>query len=80
MKTKAEVDAELDRLERIIPELIAQYEPGEVLEAFAGEAEQLTELPPIGHEAYIRDRISCMLASAGLIPGETEGEPCGKDD
>lgn len=75
MKTKAEIDAELDRLERRIPELIRDYPPEEVLEAFAAEAESLREQP--GEFAtYVAGRIDCMLASAGLIPGDNEGQAC----
>lgn len=76
MKTKADVDAELARLETLLPSLIAELPPEDVLGAFANEAEMLTELPPAGHEAYIRDRITCMLGSAGLIPSDNQDEPC----
>lgn len=77
MKTKADIDAELARLETLLPSLIAELPAGEVLQAFAAEAERLTGTPPAEHEAYINHRINCMLASSGLVPGETEGEPCG---
>jgi hypothetical protein len=80
MKTKAEVDAELDRLEKRIPELIAECEPDWLLEAFASESECLRESAPSEHAEYVRGRLDCMLASVGLIPGETEGEPCGSLD
>ena len=76
MKTRAEIDAELDRLERRLPELVQECPPDEVLEAFAAEAEPLTEQAPAEHHAHITGRINCLLASAGLISGETEGEPC----
>lgn len=72
---KPETEAELRRLEAMIPKLVAELPADEVLEAFAAEAETLTE--QAGDEApQIQGRIDCMLASAGLIPGENEGEPC----
>ena len=80
MKTKAEIDAELTRLETLLPGLIAELEADEVLEAFAAEAETLTREAPEEQQAYVTWRINCLLASAGLVPGETEGEPCPKGD
>ena len=72
---KPETEAELRRLEALIPKLVAELPADEVLEAFAAEAETLTE--QAGDESpQIQGRIDCMLASAGLIPGEYEGEPC----
>ena len=82
MKTKADIDAELGRLETLLPGLIAELPAGDVLHAFATEAAALNAQAPAEHEAYVAGRINCMLASAGLVPGETEGEPCptgGKD-
>lgn len=38
MKTRAEIDAELQRLEQRLSRLVGECEPDEVLEAFAGEA------------------------------------------
>lgn len=76
MRSRAEVDAELARLEALLPGLIRAH--GEaVLEAFAGEAERLEN--SISDEElarHARSRITCMLASAGLIPGDNEGEAC----
>lgn len=43
------------------------------LEAFAREARPLTADPPAELEAYIHQRLNCMLAEAGLAP---EGELC----
>ena len=76
MKSRADIDAELARLEQRLPELVARHEPRDVLQAFATEAEPLTRALPAEHEAYANSRLNCMLAAAGLIPGETEGEPC----
>ncbi|MBD9368868.1 hypothetical protein [Xanthomonas sp. XNM01] len=75
-RTRESIDAELQRLQQRIPELIDECDPGDVLEAFAAEAARLTHHVTAEHDAYVDDRISCMLASAGLIPGESEGEAC----
>lgn len=76
MKTKADIDAELARLERRLPELLQECEPDEALEAFAGEAERLVESAPAEHVEHVHATISCMLASAGVIPGDNGGEQC----
>lgn len=77
MKDLADIDAELARLERRLPGLIAERgEKAGVLEAFSAEAEPLTRGLPAEHEAYVNSRLNCMLAAAGLVPGEPEGEPC----
>ncbi|UWX03878.1 hypothetical protein H1235_15485 [Pseudoxanthomonas sp. NC8] len=82
MNSKADIDTEIARLETVLPRLVAELPPEEVLKAFAAEAEALNANAPAEHEAYIARRLNCMLASAGPVPGETEGEPCpagGKD-
>jgi hypothetical protein len=76
MKSQAQIDAELERLEKRIPELVASLSPAQVLDAFAAEPESLTVDPPPEQEAYINGRLNCMLAAAGLVPGDPEGEPC----
>ncbi|WP_125077030.1 hypothetical protein [Pseudoxanthomonas sp. SGT-18] len=76
MKTRAEIDAELQRLEQRLPCLVDECEPDEVLEAFACEAERLVEHAPADQVEHIHATISCMLAAAGLIPGDNEGENC----
>lgn len=75
-ETRAEIDAELARLERRLPELARECPPDEVLEAFAAEAEHLTEHRAGDEITYVREKITCMLAAQGLIPGDTEGESC----
>lgn len=75
--TRAQIEQELQRLEAAIPGLIAQYAPEDVLEAFAGEAEKLENETPAEDRGYVNARISCMLAAAGLIPGDLEdGQGC----
>lgn len=76
MKTRAEIDAELARLEQLLPNLVSDCDPDEVLEAFAAEADALIEHVPAEQASYVSGKIDCLLASAGLIPGENEGESC----
>jgi hypothetical protein len=76
MKTRAEIDVELARLARVLPKLIDECEPDDVLEAFAAESEIMTEVAGPDDAAYVQDRIQCLLLSAGLIPGVNEGESC----
>lgn len=76
MKTRDDINAELARLERRLTDLPQECPPDEVLEAFAREAERLVELAPADQVERIHSTISCMLDSAGLIPGENEGQPC----
>jgi len=76
MKSQSDIDTELGRLGTLLPGLIAELPADKVLEAFAEEARTLTEQVPDEQRAYVTHRINCLLAAAGLIPGETEGEPC----
>ena len=68
MKSRAEVDAELAGLEALIPMLVSEYAPDDLLEAFAGEAEVLTERVPADHALHVRETIDRMLVAAKLIP------------
>lgn len=76
MKTREEIDAELRRLERRLRELPGEVQADEVIEAFAAEAERLVEQAPADQVEHVHATISCMLAAAGLIPGDNEGEDC----
>ena len=75
--TRAELDSALDRLASRIPELVQECRPEDVLEGFAGEAEYVEDNADPADCDYLHSRINCMLASAGLIPGDNEGESCG---
>lgn len=73
---KSDIDAELDRLEQRLQSLLGDQDHARVLARFAEETAPLNADPPAEHAAYISRRIDCMLAAAGLVPGEPEGEPC----
>ena len=69
-------DDALARLQQRLDTLVRERPRDEVLDAFAAEAEPLILSLPAEDEARVNRRINCMLAAAGLIPGEPEGEPC----
>jgi hypothetical protein len=76
MKTRAELDAELEALEVRLGTLVAELDESDVFDAFAGEAEAIEEAAGPEDAEHVRARLDCMLASQGLIPGDNEGEPC----
>lgn len=74
MKTRAELDAELDALEAGLPALLAETQPEDQMEAFAGIADEIREQASIEDADHVWGRLQCMLRDAGLIPGDDE--PC----
>lgn len=44
--------------------------------AFQGDAQRLIDSAVAADRPVLQARVTCLLASAGLIPSETEGEPC----
>lgn len=77
MKTKAELDAMLDELEKDVPKLLETHKAndGAFWNAFALEADVIVG-NGCDHSEFVRARIDCILGSNGLIPSENEGEPC----
>jgi hypothetical protein len=73
-KSKAELIVALDELESRLPVLIAESEPSNLMDAFAGEAEVIDDAVADEDRAYFNNRVQCMLRDAGLIPGDDE--PC----
>jgi len=72
---RATLDRQLDELEASLPALIAETRPEDVMEAFAGIADQILEHASAEDCRHVDARISCMLHQAGLVPGD-ESEPC----
>ena len=73
MKSKADIDAALERLAARLEELRARLPQGQVLEAFSNETGPVTEQVPPEHEAYVESRIHALLADAGLIQDDSPG-------
>lgn len=71
MNAKADIDAELDRLQDRLRALLAERPRDEVLDAFAREAQPLIERSSAEHAAYIQDRIHDMLVDAGAIEDDS---------
>ena len=66
-KTRAELDAMLDLLERQLPDLLAHSHEGKLLSALA-ETRSLLETSACAENlGYVRGRIDWMLARVGLI-------------
>jgi len=80
MNTRAQIDAELQRLEQLLPQLQAEGDTGAALDRFAEASAPLTRDAPAEEEAYINQRLTCMLVDAGLVAGGPEGEPCLRGD
>ena len=72
--TRAQLDADLARLEAMLPRLIEDTRSEDVLEVFAGEAEPIRDRAGQDDAAHVNNRLQCMLRDAGLIPGDDE--PC----
>lgn len=67
MKTKADIDTELERLKQKLEALCNDLPQDEILDAFAEAARPLTEQVPPEHDAYVQDRVHTLLTNAGLI-------------
>lgn len=78
MAPRNDIEAELARLQRRLTALLAEHgnRKAEVLEAFSAEAAPLTGQVPAEQAAFVNKRLNCMLAAAGLVAAEAEGEPC----
>lgn len=67
MKTKADIDTELERLQQKLETLRRDLPQDQILDAFAEAAKPLTEQVPPEHDAYVQDRVHTLLTDAGLI-------------
>jgi len=71
MKTRAELDAALDALERRLPNIIAECpDDGDFWCEFACVADDIWDCAGAADYEHVRGRIDAMLASNGLIPAE----------
>ena len=72
---RATLDHQLDELEASLPALIAETRAEDVMEAFAGIADEILERASPEDCRHVDGRINCILHQAGLVPGD-EDEPC----
>ena len=75
-KSRAELDKLLADLEAELPAIEAETDADGFMETFAREAEIIERAAGPADVEHVRSRVSCMLASRGLIPGDSEGERC----
>lgn len=78
MDPRIDIEAELARLQQRLAALLAERDGRKagVLEAFSAEAAPLIARVPAEQAAFVNKRLNCMLAAAGLVAAEAEGEPC----
>jgi hypothetical protein len=76
-KTRAELDAMLDTLQKVLPKMIADNpEDGDFWAAFAGDADCIVDATSEADCAHVRGRLDCMLQAQGLIPGDDSVTDC----
>ncbi len=73
-KTRADLDAALEDLERRLPAMLEGTRPEDWLEAFAGEADPIRDAAGPEDLVHVDNRLQCILRDAGLVPGDDE--PC----
>ena len=71
-----DLESALDALQSRLPRLGSGQDADFDYEAFQAEAQRLVDAAAEMDRLPLQARVSCMLASAGLIPSETEGESC----
>lgn len=71
-----DLEAALNALQSRLPRLGSGQDADFDYEAFQAEAQGLVDDAGELDRLPLQARVSCMLASAGLIPSETEGESC----
>jgi hypothetical protein len=71
-----DLEAALEALQSRLPRLGSGQDADFDYEAFQAEAQGLVDDAAELDRLPLQARVSCMLASAGLIPSETEGESC----
>lgn len=59
-----------------LPELGSDLDADFDYLAFQVDAQRLIDSAVAADRPVLQARVTCLLASAGLIPSETEGEPC----
>lgn len=76
MKSRAELEESLRLFESNLPALAEITDPLADATIDKTIASLLAEAAP-GAAEFVREPINCLLGSAGLIPSDDAGEPCG---
>ena len=74
MKSRAELDKELDELAAWVPSMLEETEDWSQMDAFAGRAELIEDAAGPDDGPYVRDRLQRILVDNCMIPAD-EG-PC----
>jgi len=75
--TLTQVTHALRQLEDELPHLIEDNPvDADFWPAFSGQAKFIEDNAGPDHAELVRSKINCMLGSAGLVPGDNEGEHC----
>ncbi len=74
--SREQLDARLETLHSQLPKVASDEDATFDYVGFQEQAQQLIELASEADVPYVRERIACLLSSAGLVPSETEGEDC----
>lgn len=74
MKTREELDRELDALAAWVPGMLAETDEASQMEAFAGVADEISEHAGPDDQAHVWGRLQQILADNCMVPAD-EG-PC----
>ena len=74
MKSRDELDKELDELAAWVPSMLTETEDWSQMDAFAGRAELITDEAGPDDTAYVHGRLQRILVENCMIPAD-EG-PC----
>jgi hypothetical protein len=74
--SREQLDARLENLNSQLPKVASEDDATFDYDAFQEQAQQLIDLATEADAPYVHERIACLLASAGLVPSETEGQDC----
>lgn len=74
MKSRAELDAELDALAAWVPGMLAETDEASQMDAFAARADEITESAGPEDQDHVWGRLQQILADNCMVPAD-EG-PC----
>lgn len=76
MPNRESLDATLDQLAGELPRAGTPQDASFDYDAFQQKLEEIVQMAAPQDQAHVRERVECLLGSAGLIPSDNEGEPC----
>lgn len=76
MPTREQLEADLKALEQTLPVQGTADDASFDYNAFQARVAELIRVAEPFDQEYVRERASCMLGAAGLIPSDNEGKTC----